>query len=89
VAGTGEKLPQGNGSADLITVENTPIRPGAPAEIARVVKPGGEIRLVHPAKYAETAHQQVIQALPPGATVTRTTVGTGDTAITTTIIKLP
>ncbi len=89
VAGTGEKLPQANQSADLITVENTPISLGAAGEIARVIKPGGEIRLVGPADYAQVAHQRVIKALPPGATVTQTTVGTGETAITTTVIKLP
>jgi hypothetical protein len=38
--------------ADVITVESTPLRPGAAAENARVIKPGGMIRLVHPAAYA-------------------------------------
>jgi len=89
IAGVGETLSQANQSVDLITVENTPIRSGASAEIARVIKPGGEIRLVHPAQYAKIVHQQVIQALPKGATFTQTTIGTGDAAMTTTIINLP
>lgn len=94
VAGFGEKLPQANHSADLITVENTPLRPGSPAEIARVIKPGGEIRLQHHPDIAlnptrtTVTHQDVVNALPNGTTVTQTTTGTGDAANTITKIKV-
>ncbi len=89
VQATGERLPFGNQVADIITIENTPISQATASQVARVIKPGGEIRLVGPADYAQVAHQRVIQALPPGATVTQTTVGTGETAVTTTIIRVP
>jgi hypothetical protein len=89
VQATGEQLPFANQSASLITIENTPISQATASNVARVISPGGEIRLVSPADYAATAHQRVIQALPPGATFTQTTVGTGETAVTTTIIRVP
>jgi RHS repeat-associated protein len=83
VQGVGENAPFKNGVADLITVENTPLREGSPSEIARILKPGGEVRLVHPADYAASAHQQVINAV--GGTVHQTT----DNGTTTTIIIGP
>ncbi len=89
VVARGEQLPFANGAADLITIENTPITQRTASEVARVIRPGGEIRLVGPADVARTLHQRVINAVPQGATVTQTTVGTGDAAITTTNIRVP
>lgn len=89
VQATSERLPFANQSVDVITLENLQITQTTASEIARVIKPGGKIRLVGPADYARTAHQRVIQALPRGSTVGQTTVGTGDTAMTTTIIRVP
>lgn len=89
VQATGERLPFANQSASLITIENTPISQATGSQVARVIRPGGEIRLVSPADYAQVAHQRVIQAFPSGATVTQTTVGTGEAAVTTTIIRVP
>jgi hypothetical protein len=65
VAGVAEAMPFPDGVADVITVESTPLRAGAAAEIARVIKPGGRIRLVHPTAYAlgTGAHQRVIDAV--------------------------
>jgi hypothetical protein len=60
VQGVGEQLPFRSGIADLLTVENTPLRPGAAAELDRVIRRGGIIVLRHPADYAEIAHRQVI-----------------------------
>jgi hypothetical protein len=64
VAGTGEKLPFGDRSVDIINLENAPIRPGTITEIARVIKPGGDIRLVGPATpEVLAAHQRVADAV--------------------------
>jgi len=89
VQATGERLPFANQAAQIVTIENTPISQATASQVARVIRPGGEIRLVSPADYARTAHQRVIQAVPQGSTVTQTTVGTGDAAMTTTIIRVP
>lgn len=43
VMGQGEQLPLASKIADLITVENAPIRNGLADEIARVLRPGGYI----------------------------------------------
>jgi hypothetical protein len=83
VQALGEKLPFKARVADLITVENTPLKAGAAEQIARVIKPGGEIRLIHPASYAESAHQRVIDAVR-GRTTQQTVEG-----ITSTIIIAP
>jgi len=83
VPGTGQKLPFGNGVADGISLENAPILPETAAEIARVIKPGGSIRLVSPAEYAKVAHQRVIDAV--GGTVVQVT----ENGITTTTITVP
>lgn len=71
VAGRGEQLPFANAIADMVTVESAPIRPGAAEEIARVLKPGGLVRLQHPAEYAMGAgiHDAVAGALGPNTTV--------------------
>ena len=64
VVGLGERLPFADSVADVITVENTPIRPGMADEIARVLKPGGTVRLLHPTSYAlGGAHDAVAAAL--------------------------
>lgn len=63
VVGRGEALPVAAAVADLVTVENAPLRAGAAEEIARVLKPGGIARLLHPADYAASAHDAVAGAL--------------------------
>jgi len=83
VQGTGENAPFLSNSVDKITVESAPIRPGTASEIQRMIKPGGEIRLMHPADYAVGAHQHVIDKV--GGSVTQQTVD----SVTTTTIKAP
>ncbi len=64
VVARGEQLPFADAIADLVTVENAPIRPGMAEEIARVLKPGGVARLSHPTAYALSgAHDAVAGAL--------------------------
>ncbi|HMC64797.1 MAG TPA: hypothetical protein VKI65_07645 [Gemmataceae bacterium] len=67
VAGIGESMPFADDFAEIITVESTPIYPATAREIARVIKPGGRIRLFHPTDsstpYGHLAHQDVIQAV--------------------------
>ena len=65
--------------ATFITVENAPITParqglpGTPAEIARVLEPGGQVRLFHAESPRSTAmHQAVVQAV--GGTASSQTV---------------
>lgn len=52
VVGHGERMPFADHVADLVTVENAPLRTDTIDEIARVLKPGGVVRLSHPADYA-------------------------------------
>ena len=77
VVGRAEALPIADHVADLVTVESAPIRPGAADEIARVLRPGGEIRLLHPAGYAAETHGIVATALGADL-VSRTTSKFGD-----------
>ena len=84
VGGLGEQAPFKSSVADLVTVESAPLRPGTITEIARIAKPGSEIRLVHPADYAAQNHQKVIDAVK--GTATSTTDANG---ITTTVIRVP
>jgi SAM-dependent methyltransferase len=85
---TGEELSAANASADIITVENAPISAKTASQIARVIKPGGQILLESPAGYATTAHQRVIDAIGRGARAVQQTTGVGETAVTKTIIKV-
>lgn len=82
VVARGEALPFASGVADLVTVENAPIRPGMIDEIARVLGPGGEVRLLHPADYAISsgAHDAVAGAL--GLTTRTSAVQAGGTLAT-------
>jgi hypothetical protein len=80
VQGLGEQMPFRSQIADLLTVENTPLRPGAAAELGRIIRPGGIILLKHPADYAESAHQQVIEIVR-GHHARRTVRGTTITRI--------
>ena len=59
----GKKLPFGDQSVDVIHLENAPIRPEIVAEIKRVLRPGGEVRLVGPEDVSAALHQQISQAL--------------------------
>jgi hypothetical protein len=67
VLGTGSVMPFPAHYADVITCENTPLLPGTAAEIARVIKPGGRIRLFHPTTnstpYGNRAHADVVHAV--------------------------
>jgi hypothetical protein len=63
VRSVGEELPIRSDSIDLITIENTPLRPGIGAEVARVLRSSGRVELDHPADYAADAHPKVISAL--------------------------
>lgn len=65
LVGRGEQLPIASSVVDLVTVENAPIRNGLADEIARVLTPGGRVRLLHPASYARSAgaHDAVAAAL--------------------------
>lgn len=83
VEGIGEKMPFRSKVADKIIIEGAPIRPNTPQEIARVVKSGGVIQLLHPSAYATKAHQEVIDAT--GGTHTQSTKD----GLTTTIITVP
>ena len=77
--GRGENMPLPGQFATFITVENAPITParqglpGTPAEIARVLEPGGQVRLFHAESPRSTAmHQAVVQAV--GGTASSQTV---------------
>jgi RHS repeat-associated protein len=83
VPGVGERLPFSSRTADVITLEGAPLRPGAAEEIGRVIRPGGEVTLVNPSDYAAAAHQRVADVLR--GSVTRTV--TND--VTTTVIRVP
>ncbi len=85
VPGRGERLPFGTNHAEGISVENTPVSAATAAEIARVIKPGGSIRLLHWYDYASVAHQRVIDAVGEGCTVVQTTKNN----YTTTVITVP
>lgn len=65
VAGVGSHMPFPDDYADVITVESTPILPGTAEEIARVIQPGGRIRLYHPTDsstpYGHLAHDEVVR----------------------------
>ena len=84
VPGRGERLPFGARNADGISLENAPITAQTAAEIARVIKPGGSIRLVSPSDYAAAAHKRVIDSIS-GCNVQQSTVN----GITTTTITVP
>ena len=64
VQARGEALPFASGIADLITIESTPLRLGAYAELNRVLKPGGILQMLHPTEYAMGAgiHDAVASA---------------------------
>jgi ubiquinone/menaquinone biosynthesis C-methylase UbiE len=60
----GERLPFADKSVDIITLENASNRRATISEIARVIKPGGDIRLVGPATpEILAAHQQIAEAV--------------------------
>ncbi len=83
VPGRGEKLPFPDRHADGISLENTPLSAQTAAEIVRVIKPGGSIRLQHWADYASETHSLVTNAIP-NCTVNQVTKG-GYTITTITV----
>lgn len=83
VQGVGEKMPFASHVADELRVENAPLRPGAAAELSRVIKPGGRIVLRHPADYAADHHGQVLRRI--GGSHQQRRVG----GMTITIIRAP
>lgn len=84
VAGTAQEIPLPSRSADLVTVENAPIHGSAPAELARIVRPGGTVRLTHPLSYAEKHHGRV-RELVGGKAVVRVSEANGVEMMTTEI----
>jgi RHS repeat-associated protein len=75
VQAAGERLPFADRSANIITLQHAPIRPGTISEIARTIRPGGEIRLVGPATpEVLAAHQRVANAVGGKVFQTRITV---------------
>lgn len=48
VCGVGENIPVPSGTVDYLTLESTPMERKTVSEIARVIKPSGNIRLVSP-----------------------------------------
>lgn len=63
VQAVGEQLPVRSHLAQLVTVENTPLRSGAAGEIARLLAPGGEVFLRHPVDYGRVAHNAVAASI--------------------------
>jgi len=58
----GGRLPYADKTVDIVTLENAPIRPDTITEIARVIKPGGEVRLVGPKDVVEGLHKKIAEA---------------------------
>lgn len=85
VMGRAEALPLASGVADLVTVENAPLRAGAADEIARVLKPGGQVRLLHPSAYAVASHGAVAAAL--GAELVAGTAQVTPEGMTLTVLR--
>jgi hypothetical protein len=83
VNGVAENIPIASQSASVVILENAPIRPGAAAELARVIKKGGTIKLSHPADYASQTHSKVVDATR-GKAVSETRDG-----VTITVIAVP
>lgn len=74
IKASGERLPFADRSVDIVSLENAPIRSQTVAEIARVIKPGGDIRLVGPnVAEVQTAHQDIANAV--GGRIYQTVVG--------------
>ncbi len=64
VKASGENLPYANQSVDIVTLQSTPITPKTVSEIARVIKPGGDIRLAGPnSPEVLAAHKSVAEAV--------------------------
>lgn len=87
VRGRGEALPFRSNAADTIILENAPIRAQTASEIGRVIRSGGEVRLLHPADVGRGMHQQVIDAV--GGTATQTTSQVGGVEMLSTTIRVP
>jgi hypothetical protein len=87
VLASGEALPFADQSIDIITLQNTPIRPGTISEITRVIKAGGEIRLVGPKLIVEDLHKQIAQRV--GGNIYQVTINNGVEDILYTNIVVP
>jgi hypothetical protein len=77
-------------SVNVIVLENTPIRPRTVTEIARLIVPGGEIRLHGPA--GKAMHKAVIEAVqakyPRSTAIQMDGTTLGDSTTITTIIRV-
>jgi RHS repeat-associated protein len=56
-------LPFRSKSVDKIFVEGSPLEKGTAAEIARIIRPGGQIELFHPVTAHGDPHQRMIDAI--------------------------
>jgi ubiquinone/menaquinone biosynthesis C-methylase UbiE len=64
IIASGEKLPFGTASVDIVTLQNAPIRAATINEIARVIKPIGDIRLLGPyTPEVLAAHREIAKAV--------------------------
>jgi hypothetical protein len=63
IVGRCERMPIASSVAAVIRVESSPLEPGAAEEIARVLRPGGKVILIHPDTYAAERHPEVAEAV--------------------------
>lgn len=87
VNGLGQAMPFQSGVAGTIIAENTYLGGNVPAEMARVIQPGGSVILLSPAEYALAAHQAVIDAV--GGTSSQQIFPTAGGPMTLTRITAP
>ena len=70
-----ERLPFATGSVDRVIVERTPLGDAAIREIARVIRPGGEVLLRHVPLPTSDRHHRAQQILAAPFTQTRAYIG--------------
>lgn len=81
-------FPYPDSAFEHITLTDAPICEETAQELARMIRPGGTIRLRGPAFYANIAHRFVVNALGSRAKTKQTTTGEDEWAITTTVISV-
>jgi hypothetical protein len=82
----GKRLPFADQSVDVIHLENAPIRPETIAEIKRVLRLGGDVRLVGPEDVSAALHQQIAEAIGGKMFQTRLPTNHGVPSLHTNII---